>query len=298
MDTANYPSQENMAKDVGQRLKALRIGRGITPDELAKQSGVSRAAIYRYESGHLPKVDTVGKIADLLGVSMANIMGLGVEFIDTAVGYFERMRQIEETSEQICSLFGPISYVLTSDQFDATLSEVLAESIPNTVADKSQAASEIETLLAILRARKANFRRSKPGIVSLVSAAELVRFSQQGFIGTYVPPGIDMDARRQVAKDEIRNIIDLLRNPVMGTQIGLVIDSMPATSLQIFRQRDRTHVAVSPYRLGDFANIRIGVATIIATPEAVRLYESMTARLWQLSLKGEQAAKYIEENII
>ncbi|MEO0980855.1 MAG: helix-turn-helix transcriptional regulator, partial [Pseudomonadota bacterium] len=280
MDTANYPSQENMAKDVGQRLKALRIGRGITPDELAKQSGVSRAAIYRYESGHLPKVDTVGKIADLLGVSMANIMGLGVEFIDTAVGYFERMRQIEESSEQICSLFGPISYVLTSDQFDATLSEVLAESIPNTVADKSQAASEIETLLAILRARKANFRRSKPGIVSLVSAAELVRFSQQGFIGTYVPPGIDMDARRQVAKDEIRNIIDLLRNPVMGTQIGLVIDSMPATSLQIFRQRDRTHVAVSPYRLGDFANIRIGVATIIATPEAVRLYESMTARLW------------------
>lgn len=298
MTDSHPPSQKFLVQDVGQRLKALRMGQGISPDELAKRSGVSRAAIYRYESGQPPKMDTISKIAEHLGGSMASILGLGVEFIDTAVGYFERMRQIEETSDNICSLFGPISYVLTSDQFDVTLFDVLSESIPQESPDRTQAMENVATLMDILRARKEVFRRRRPSIVSLVSAAELVRFSEQGFVGTYRPAGVDLEKRRQVAHGELRNIAGLLRQPEMGVQIGLTIDSMPGTSLQIFRNGERSHVAVSPFRLGDFANTRIGVATIISNPEAISLYEAMTDQLWRSSLKGDRAADYIEAHIL
>ena len=43
------------------------------------------------------------------------------------------MRQIEETSEHIIVLAGPISYLLASDAFDAALGDILRESIPDTL---------------------------------------------------------------------------------------------------------------------------------------------------------------------
>ena len=59
---------------------------------------------------------------------MPTLLGVGVEYIASAVSYFERMRQIEETAEHIIVLAGPISSVLASDAFDHALGEVLRES--------------------------------------------------------------------------------------------------------------------------------------------------------------------------
>ena len=57
-------------------------------------------------------------------------------------------------------------------------------------------------------------------------------------------------------------------------------------------------MAVSPFRLGVFANVRLGVATIGGAADAVELYASMTDQLWRRSLKGKQAADFIERNIL
>ena len=38
---------------------------------------------------------------------MPTLLGVGVEYVASAVSYFERMRQIEETSEHIIVLAGP-----------------------------------------------------------------------------------------------------------------------------------------------------------------------------------------------
>ena len=38
---------------------------------------------------------------------MPTLLGVGVEYLGSAVSYFERMRQIEETAEQIVVLAGP-----------------------------------------------------------------------------------------------------------------------------------------------------------------------------------------------
>lgn len=285
-------------EDVGRRLRAFRMGAGMTPEELAAKAGVSRAAIYRYESGKPPKVDTLGKIADLLGVSLPTLLGVGVEYIASAISFFERMRQLEEDVDQITVMFGPISYLLTTDRYDELLPKVLDESIPQDVGDRSTAMREIDALVAILKARKETFRRRSPNIVSLVSAAELEEFGRVGFIGVHNPAAINLAERQAAAHAEISNIVRMLREQPIGVQIGVVIDSMPGASFQIFKRADKAQVAVSPFRLGSFANIRVGVATITAAAEAVQLYGGITEQLWRRSLKGDQAADFVERTIL
>ncbi len=117
--------------DIGNRLKAFRLGSGLSADEIASRLGISRTALYRFEKGELAKIETLEKLADLLSVSVPTLLGVGVEYVASAVSYFERMRQIEETSEHIIVLAGPISYLLASDAFDHALGDILRESIPD-----------------------------------------------------------------------------------------------------------------------------------------------------------------------
>lgn len=283
---------------IGQRMKAFRLGSGLTPDELADEAGISRAAVYRYEAGQSPKVDVLGKIADRLGVSLATLLGVGVEYIASAVSFFERMRQLEEDADQIRVLFGPISYLLTTDEFDQYLPEILSESIPSDVPNRHRACKEIDLLCGILKARKAMFRRRRPSIMSLVSAAELEQFVRLGMIGAHNPQNADLTVRRSAARWEVEHIITLLREQPIGMQIGIIVDSMPGSSFQIFKQGEQAQVAVSPFRLGAFANIRLGVATISAAPEALDLYSAMTDQLWRRSLKGAEAAEFIRTQIL
>lgn len=283
---------------IGQRLKAFRLGSGLSPDDLAKSIGVSRAAIYRYESGQPTRIDILARIAEKLDVGLPTLLGVGVEYIASAVSFFERMRQLEETVDQIHVLFGPVSYLLTTEKFDELLPRVLDESIPSDAADRSRAMRDLDILMGVLHDRKAAFRRHKPAIVSLVSAAELDEFQRFGFVGSFDPPGVDLAERRDVAREEIRNIVRMLRDQPIGTQVGIVIDSMPGASFQVFRSGSATQVAVSPFRLGAFANMRLGVATITAAPEAIKLYGTMVERLWKRSLKGEEAASFIETQIL
>lgn len=286
-------SQSETIAHLGARLKAYRIGRQLTPEDVAQQTGISRSAIYRYEAGQPIKVDVLGKIADFLQVSLESLLGVGVEYFSSCLAFFERMRQLEETAEQLSVLFGPVSYLLTTDEYDKVLADVLQESIPLDVADRDQFLVEIERILEILKERKKNYRARKPAIISLISAAELEYFCKIGFVGCNNPPNVDTAERVQAAKHEVANIIELLHEQPMGVQIGVLVDSAPGASFQIFKQLNHSEVAVSPYRLGSFANIRIGVATISSAPESIRLHNDLTRQLWDRSLKGDDAVRYL-----
>ncbi|MDF1776686.1 MAG: helix-turn-helix transcriptional regulator [Rhizobiaceae bacterium] len=285
-------------EEIGERMKAFRLGAGMSPEELAKRAGVSRAAIYRYESGQSAKIDTLVKIADLLDVSLPTLLGAGVEYIASAISFFERMRQLEENVDQITVLFGPISYLLTTDLYDRFLPDVLTESIPKDVEDYAQAIKEIDVLIDVLSRRKENYKKKSPSIISLVSAAELTQFVRLGFVGSHNPEGVDLGKRREIARIEVQNIITLLREQPIGVQVGVIVDSLPGASLQIFRQATKKSVAVSPFRLGAFANVRLGVATITAAPDATELYNSVINQLWTRALKSHQAADYIEKHVM
>ena len=283
--------------DIGARLRAHRLGKGLTPDSLAKALGISRAALYRAEKGEIRKIEMLTSIADELGVSLASLMGVGVEYVSTAIAFFERMRQLEEECQQIIGLFSPVSYLLTSDGYDDVLREVLRESIPDGVEPEGASNKAVDGLLEILLARKQAFQKRRPLIVSLIASADLERFLLHGLIGRHDLPSETIDIRRAKARNEAEYILSMLRSQPIGIQIGIVREPVPATSFQIFRQAHRSVLAISPFRLGEQPNIRLGVALITSAPEAMDLHEGIAERLWGESLKGLEAASYLEAMI-
>ena len=281
--------------DIGARLRAYRMGKGITPEALAEKLGISRAALYRAEKGEIRKIETLTSIAGELGVSLPSLMGVGVEYVSTATAFFERMRQLEEGSQQIIGLFSPVSYLLTSDGYDAVLDAGLKESVPDGVDPDGVRA--VDSLLEILHARKASFRLRRPLIVSLISSADLERFLLHGLLGRHDLPSATIEQRRVAARLEAEYILAMLEDQPIGIQIGIVREPVPATSFQIFRQADRTVLAVSPFRLGEQPNVRLGVAMITSAPEALTLHEEIAERLWNAALKGADAAEYLRSAI-
>ncbi|MFC5586943.1 helix-turn-helix domain-containing protein [Nitratireductor kimnyeongensis] len=283
--------------DIGARLRAYRLGKGLAPDELAEKLGISRAALYRAEKGAIRKIEMLTSIADVLGVSLPSLMGVGVEYVSSAIAFFERMRQLEDDCQQVIGLFSPVSYLLTSDAYDNALQEVLRESVPAEVDPDDSAGELVDALIDILRARKKAFRLRRPLIVSLIASSDLEGFLLHGLIGRHdLPPDV-VDKRRLQARREAEYILSMLREQPIGIQIGIVREPVPATSFQIFRQQDRSVLAISPFRLGEQPNIRVGVALITSAPEAMTLHEDIAERLWGDALKGEEAASYLETMI-
>ena len=80
---------------MGDRLRAYRMGAGLQADEVAEQLGVSRAVVYRMEKGEIVKIETLERLAQLLGTSLASLLGVEAEYYASALALFERMRQIE-----------------------------------------------------------------------------------------------------------------------------------------------------------------------------------------------------------
>jgi transcriptional regulator with XRE-family HTH domain len=283
--------------DIGNRLKAFRLGSGMSADDIAARIGISRAALYRYEKGEVAKIETLERLAELLDVSVPTLLGVGVEYVGSAVAFFERMRQIEETTEHMIVLFGPVSYLLTSDEFDAGLETVLTESVPDGIASRDRALADIAEIMHILRARKTAFHRRSPSIVSLVAAGEIARFLRNGFVGTLDLPARTLRKRRRLAAEEVERIATVMADEPIGVQIGIVRDAMPNSSFQIFRQPDRPVLAVSPFRLGEQPNVRIGVGMITSAPEALALHEKTAEELWRTALKGREAAVFVRDLI-
>src|SRR5262245_20743366 len=207
------------------------------------------------------------------------------------------MRQIEETSEHIIVLAGPISYLLASDAFDRTLADVLRESIPDKLEGRKRALEQVDEVMAVLRQRKDSYRKRQPGIVNLISAAEMERFLRNGLVGRTDLPEATLKERRALARAEAEHFTAMMADEPIGVQIGIVPDTLPHASFQIFRQPDRQVLALSPFRLGEQPNIRVGVAMITSAPEALALHERMARELWQRALKGAQAVAFMRDQL-
>jgi transcriptional regulator with XRE-family HTH domain len=280
-------------EEIGQRLKAFRLGSGLSADEIAQRIGISRTALYRCEKGELAKIETLEKLAELLMVSMPTLLGVGVEYIPSAVSYFERTRQLEEAAEQIIVLAGPVSFLLASDQFATTLDEVLRESVPDGVAHRERTLADIGKIMEILSARKNAYRRRRPAVVNLISAVQIERFLGNGLMGR-VGLSESIRARRlDGARHEVEHLASVIDEQSIGVQIGLVTDNLPHNGFQIFRQGERSTLTISPFRLGEQPNIRVGVAMATAAPEAVSLHMDVVNEAWRTAVKGPAAAAYL-----
>lgn len=277
-------------KEIADRLRAFRLGSGLSADEIAKRVGISRTALYRFEKGELAKIETLEKLSELLGVSMPTLLGVGIEYMPSAVSYFERMRQFEETAEHIIALSGPVSFLLASDRFLDLLETVLKESLPTDLPDRDKFVAQVDRIIEILHQRKVTYRRRRPGILNLISAREIRRFVQSGFIGNPSITGDLLEERRALARAEVEHFANVVEEQAIGVQIGLVTESLPHTHFQIFRMADTKMLTLSPFRLGEQPNIRLGVAMITSASEAISLHEKVVNEMWRGAIKGPAAA--------
>jgi transcriptional regulator with XRE-family HTH domain len=279
--------------EIGDRLRAFRLGSGLSADEIARRLGISRTALYRFEKGELAKIETLERLAEMLNVSIPTLLGVGIEYVPSAVVYFERMRQIEETTDHISVLAGPISSLLASDKFEGILEQVLKESLIGSGWSSDRALSDIPKIIAILHERKEMFRRRRPGIVNLISANEIKRFLQDGFVGTAKLSQDVARERQLLARAEVEYFAKIIEEQPIGTQIGIVTDTLPHSGFHIYRQPDRSVLVLSPFRLGEQPNIQVGVAMITSAPEALSLHQNLVEEVWRRALKGNAATTYL-----
>ncbi len=286
-------------QQIGLRLKAHRLGSGLSPEEAADRLGVSRAALYNYEKGSTPiKVETLERMAEILGVSLPSLLGAGTEYFSTAIAYFERLRQIESGSERLTLFYEPLTFLLTSGDFPEILRTMLVEGLPATVADRGKAVDDIDRLLVVLEQRRSALAPGGPAIAGLVGLTEVKRLLRTGLIGSYSVSDKVRAERRRLARIEVERTADLIAEEPLGIQIGVIDDTVPNQTFEVCRLRDRTAlVAISPFRLGEFPNVRLGVASITAATDAVALYERLVGAMWARAAKGAAAAALLRQAV-
>jgi transcriptional regulator with XRE-family HTH domain len=283
--------------EIGQQLRAYRLESGLRAEEIAARLGVSRAALYRYEKGEVIKLDTVKRLAELLKISPLSLLGIGVEYYNRPVGYFERVRQTEESADQILQVFGPLCYLTTSDAFDAVLADAFKESIEPSEAERSSQRAAIEQVQGIMAARKRMYAMRKPGIIAIISIASIQRLLDHGIASAITLPDNLRRRCRQVALAEIENIANLMDAEPMGLQFGVLPNAEPTSAFKILRARDRATLAINPFRADGLPGMQTGVAMITGADEAIATHQRVAEAMWRESVKGAMGAALIRRMV-
>ncbi len=156
--------------EIGQQLRAYRLESGLRAEEIAARLGVSRAALYRYEKGEVIKLDTIKRLAELLKISPLSLLGIGVEYYNRPIGYFERLRQVEETADQILQVARPALLPHHLGRLRRGARPRRSRRPPSRPARARQrCAAMAEQVLGILAARKRMYAMRRPGIIAMIA---------------------------------------------------------------------------------------------------------------------------------
>ena len=283
--------------EIGQQLRAYRLESGMRAEEIAARLGVSRAALYRYEKGEVIKLDTVKRLAELLKVSPLSLLGIGVEYYSRSVGYFERVRQIEETADQILQASGAACYLTTSETFDAVLGEAMIAAADTAVAGRAASRTTADQTMSLLASRKRMYQQRRPGIIAIVSGSAVTRFLQQGIVAAAALPEPLRARCREVAAMEMRQIAEQMEAEPMGLQFALLANAEPSSGFCILRARDRATLAVNPFKSDGLPSAQTGVAMITGADEAISAHQRVAESMWRDALRGPAAAARLRDLI-
>ncbi len=283
--------------EIGQQLRAYRMESGLRAEEIAARLGVSRAALYRYEKGDVIKLDTVKRMAELLKVSPLSLLGIGVEYYSRASGFFERLRQLEETADQILQCSGPLCYLTTSEAYDEALAESLHEAARQQKQDRSAAMLAADQVAVLLAARKAVYHQRRPVVIAMLSGAAMRRFLERGVLGDVELPPTMRARNQEVARAELLHMAERVQQEAMGLQYGLVDTAEAPSPFFILRGRDRATLSANPFRPDAVPNQQTGVAMITGADEAVAAHQRVAEALWRDAVRGPAAAEAIRAMI-
>jgi transcriptional regulator with XRE-family HTH domain len=279
--------------EIGQQLRAYRMESGLKAEEISARLGVSRAALYRYEKGEVIKLDTVNRLAELLKISPLTLLGIGVEYYTKPIGYMERLRQIEETSDQILQVFGPIVYLITSDQFDSMLAQIFEEQAEAMGNERGMARAAAEQLLGVMISRKRMYASRKPSIIGILTIGSVQKFLADGVAGTANASDRLRNAAREVAIREMEIIASLMESEPIGLQLGLMASGEPNGPFTLLRSRERATLAINPFNADALPATQSGVAMITGAEDAVAAHQRVSEMAWREATKGAAAAERV-----
>jgi transcriptional regulator with XRE-family HTH domain len=279
--------------EIGQQLRAYRMESGLKAEEISARLGVSRAALYRYEKGEVIKLDTVNRLAELLKISPLTLLGIGVEYYTKPIGYMERLRQIEETSDQILQVFGPVVYLITSDQFDGILAQIFEENAEAMGAERGMARAAAEQLLGVMISRKRMYANRKPSIIGILTISSIQKFLAEGVAGHATASDRLRHAARDVAAREMEMIASLMESEPIGLQLGLMASGEPNGPFTLLRSRERATLAINPFNADALPATQSGVAMITGAEDAVAAHQRVSELAWREAIKGASAAERV-----
>lgn len=273
---------------IGERLRSRRQNARLSTEQVARAAGISRALLYRYESGDVVKLEVLERLARLYETSTGALLGLGNEYITHGMLFFDRQQRLEAEATQITVVFGPQAYVLSSEAYDTALAERLVERRSDQTA---LSPAEADRLMHLLGKRKAAFARNRPALVNIVPVGDIERYLTHGLGGHPLLPAADRAARRLAARREVQRLAGLIASPPMGVQIVLTTQPLPTSGFQLLQlPHGRRVLATSPFRIVEPTNLHYGVAMISEDEEVLRLHETLAATLWASALKGAAAS--------
>jgi transcriptional regulator with XRE-family HTH domain len=281
--------------EIGQQLRAYRLESGLRAEEIAARLGVSRAALYRYEKGDVIKLDTITRLAELLKISPLSLLGIGVEYYSRPIGYFERVRQLEETADQILQIQGPLCYLVSSDAYDATLAETFEETRVQSGAERGAGRAVVEQVLGIQAARKRMYQLRRPGIIAILPIDTIRLFLDRGVAGQLAMSEGRRKLCREAAAVEVEAIAAAMEAEPMGLQFGLLTGSAPTGAFRLLRARDRASLVVNPFRPDTHPSAEAGVTMVTSADEAVAAHQRSAEACWRDALKGAAAAARVRE---
>lgn len=282
-------------KEVGQQLRAYRMESGLKAEEIAARLGVSRAALYRYEKGEVIKLDTVNRLAELLKISPLTLLGIGVEYYTRPIGYAERLRQIEETSDQILQFFGPLCYPVTSEHYDAALAQMFQYYTQTHGDDGAVIHAAAEQLRGIMLTRKQMYQTRRPSIICVVTLSSLHHLLRFGIAGALPVSEKLRTLARKVAFYEVEQIATLMAREPIGLQLGLMTNAMPNGPFMVLRSRERALLVANPFPPDAAPDAQSGVAMISSADDGVATHQRVSEQIWREALKGPAAAQQVRE---
>jgi len=278
--------------DIGQQLRAYRLESGLRAEEIAARLGVSRAALYRYEKGEVIKLDTIRRLAELLKISPLSLLGIGVEYFSRPLALGERMRQVEETADQMLQVGGALCLQVTTDTLDGALAEAFVE-LADASPDRLPARSVAEQALAQISQRKRLYAQRRPSIIAMLGETSLRTMLKDG-IGAHLPLSERTRTRCLLAAHaEAEHIADLMQSDPMGLQIGLLPGGDPAGNFTVLRDRERAHLCANPFPPDASPFGAVGVGMITGAEEAVAIHQRVAETVWRDALKGMAGAERV-----
>ncbi len=279
--------------EIGQQLRAYRMESGLKAEEISARLGVSRAALYRYEKGEVIKLDTINRLAELLKISPLTLLGIGIEYYAKPIGYAERLRQIEESAEQILQAAGPICYLTTSSQYDQVLAQLFDEHAETLESDRLLTRAATEQLLEVMAERKKLYQSRKPSIISIFTASSIQKFLAEGIApGAQVSDALRAKAR-EAALREMEMVANLMESEPIGLQLGLMAQGEPNGPFILLRSRERATLAVNPFPVDSLPGAQTGVALITSAEDAIAAHQRLCESVWREAIKGVAAAERV-----